>query len=87
MALFNRVKEFNAVGSFTKPHYDIGLVELYAERVHAENWTNPEECRLLGCCTVWVYYKPTFRRNMSPSYNQRFQCLRTIVSAFSVSEI
>jgi hypothetical protein len=25
-----------------------------------------EECRLLGCGTVWVYYKPTFRRNVSP---------------------
>jgi hypothetical protein len=24
-----------------------------------------EECRLLGCGVVWVYYKPTFRRNVS----------------------
>jgi hypothetical protein len=25
-----------------------------------------EKCRPLGCDAVWVYYKPTFRRNMSP---------------------
>jgi hypothetical protein len=30
------------------------------------NWVGFEECRLMGCGTVWVYYKPTFRRNMSP---------------------
>jgi hypothetical protein len=24
-----------------------------------------EECSLLGCGAVWVYYKPTFRRNLS----------------------
>jgi hypothetical protein len=25
-----------------------------------------EECRLLGWGAVWVYYKPTFRRNVLP---------------------
>jgi hypothetical protein len=25
-----------------------------------------EECRLLGCGAVWVYYKPMFRTKMSP---------------------
>jgi hypothetical protein len=30
------------------------------------NLFQDEECRLLGCGAVWVYYKPTFRRNVSP---------------------
>jgi hypothetical protein len=25
-----------------------------------------EEYRLLGCSTVWVWFEPTFRRNVSP---------------------
>jgi hypothetical protein len=28
-----------------------------------------EEFHLLGCGAVWVYYKPTFRRNVSPQYS------------------
>jgi hypothetical protein len=28
-------------------------------------WDDYEECRLLGCGTMWVYYKKTFWRNVS----------------------
>jgi hypothetical protein len=33
------------------------------------NTTN-EECRVLGCGAMWIYYKPTFRRNVPPPHSK-----------------
>jgi hypothetical protein len=35
-------------------------------QINTEINNNFEQCRLLGCGAVWVYYKPPFRRNVSP---------------------
>jgi hypothetical protein len=44
----------------------VQLFWIYADAVILKITPNYEECRLLGCGAVWVYYEPTFRRNVSP---------------------
>jgi hypothetical protein len=44
----------------------VQLFCIHADAVILKTTLNYEECRLLVCDAVWVYYKPTFRRNMSP---------------------
>jgi hypothetical protein len=59
--------------ALTLPTSGGSSVGIVPSRTHATEfsfWGFPdaghEECLLLGCGDVWVYYKPTFRRNMSP---------------------
>jgi hypothetical protein len=33
------------------------------------NYHEKEECSVLGCGALWVYYKPMFRRNVSPPFS------------------
>jgi hypothetical protein len=43
-----------------------------------------EDCRLVGCGDVWVYYKPTFRKNVSPQHRLVFFFARVISSTLKL---
>jgi hypothetical protein len=58
------VSTANAVGKkWAWMEINVKFITTIDVRLHGGDY---EECRLLGRGAVWIYYKPTFRRNVSP---------------------